>query len=103
MLELGFEIPKGIKSKWVKDIKTRMRVFNSQIFDGVYAHHNKDNAEMNRIYLEKNFTHLEQKAWDDDSINILEFDDFCEQYEANLNKLKEKELTDRKAFPKENK
>lgn len=93
-----YEIPEVIKSRWVKDMSTRMRVFNSQIFDGIYAHHNKDNAEMNYTYLDKNFYHLLEKM-DEENITGKPFYDFTNQYKDNLDKLKEKELTDKKAFP----
>jgi hypothetical protein len=100
-LKLGFEIPENIKSKWVKTLSIRLRVFNTQIFDGVYAHHNKDNAEMNCIYLEKNFNHLCKKALHDSNISPKQYRDFYDQYYINLDKLEQKKLTDRKAFPKE--
>ena len=95
-----FEIPEVTESRWIKDIKTRMRVFNGQIFDAVYKKYGKDNKEWHLAYLEKNFNHLLSKILKDRSIGYKEFDNFCEQYDANLDKLADKENNDKKAFPK---
>ena len=87
------------KSRWVKTISVRMRVFNGQIFDGIYAKHCKSNADMNYAYLQKNFDKLHNKAYQDDSISNDEYFEFCDKYDSNLQLLYKKELTDKKSFP----
>lgn len=96
MFDMSYKVK---KSKWVKDLRTRMRVFNGQIFDGIFAKHCKDNAEMNYNYLQKNYDRLESKAYFDESVDNEEFYNFCDTYDLNLDKLKKKELIDKKAFP----
>ena len=93
----------GSKSKWVKDMNTRMRVFNTQIFEVIYKRYSKDNKEWHDAYLNYNFNHLLKRIdedEDEENITDKEFHDFLNQYELNLEKLKAKELTDKKAFPK---
>ena len=80
------------KSRWVKDMRTRMRVFNGQIFDNIFARHAKDIADMHYAYLTYNFNRLVEKALRDDSISPKEYSDFVEQYEENLQKLYHKKL-----------
>lgn len=79
------------KSKWVKSMSTRMRIFNTQIFDNVYAGHVKDNAEMNYLYMNKNFNKLHVKGWYDISITAHEYWAFVVQYDINLAELYYKE------------
>ena len=96
MFDMSYKVK---KSKWVKDLRTRMKVFNSQIFDSIFAKHCKNNAEMNYNYLQKNYDRLEGKAYFDESVDNEEFYNFCDTYDLNLDKLKKKELIDKKAFP----
>lgn len=75
------------ESKWVKSLKTRMRVFNTQIFANVLEGHCKDNAEMNYAYMAKNFLKLRNMAILDESITDNEYYAFVKQYNNNFEEL----------------
>ena len=87
--------PKPLKeSKWVKSMSTRMRVFNTQIFENVYEGHCKDNAALNYAYMEKTFNKLHVDAYFDETVSHREYYDFCDQFEANRDKLHAKKFED---------
>lgn len=89
--------PKPLKeSMWVKSMSTRMRVFNTQIFENVYEGHCKNNADMNYAYMDKTFNKLHVDAYYDETISHKEYYDFCDQYKKNLQKLYKKNLEDEK-------
>ena len=100
MIDIADEIqdligPKPLKeSKWVKSMSTRMRVFNTQIFENVYAGHCKENSHMNYAYMEKTFNKLHVDAYFDEDVSHREYYDFCDQFEANRDKLHAKEFED---------
>ena len=85
---------KFTESKWVKSMSTRMRVFNTQIFQNILEGHCKNNAEMNYAYMKKTFNKLHVKAYYNDDISNTEYFDFCLTFEKNLDKLHAKELED---------
>ena len=97
MIDIATEIealigPNPIKeSKWVKSMSTRMRVFNTQIFENVYNGHCKDNADMNYAYVEKTFNKLHATAYSDETISNVEYYDFCDQFRMNVIELYYKE------------
>ena len=82
------------ESKWIKSMSTRMRVFNTQIFENILEGHCKDNAEMNYNYMEKTFNKLDTDAYYDESISHKEYYDFGDQFEVNRDKVHAKELKD---------
>ena len=100
MIDIADEIqdligPKPLKeSKWVKSMSTRMRVFNTQIFENVYEGHCKDNAELNYAYMEKTFNKLRVDAYFDETVSHREYYNFCDQFEANRDKLHAKKFED---------
>lgn len=80
------------ESKWVKSMSTRMRVFNTQIFENVFNGHCKDNAELNYAYMEKTFNKLHVDAYYDETISHREYYNFCDEYKKNLQELYNKVL-----------
>ena len=100
MIDINSEIESLIEaqhmkeSKWVKSMSTRMRVFNTQIFENVYDGHCKENAEMNYAYMEKTFNKLHCDAYQDLAISNEEYYDFCDQFKINRDKLHAKEFED---------
>lgn len=98
-MEGYIETPAIRKSKWVKDLRTRMRVFNTQIFQNVYEGHAKDNAEMNYQFMTKTFNKLKEKAAVDDDITEFEYIQFDEQYNINFGKLLTKTLKKTEKVP----
>ena len=84
------EIEPQIKSRWVKNISTRMRVFNTQIFDNVYEGFNKENAEMVFTYMYKNVSHLNSIAYFEDNIDNDEYISWIKQFEFNVIELEYK-------------
>ena len=79
------------KSKWVKSMSTRMRIFNTQIFNNVYDGHVKDNAKMNYLYMNKTFNKLHAKGYFDERVTNDEYWTFVVQYSINLAELHYKE------------
>ncbi|MCK5520335.1 MAG: hypothetical protein KAI81_04420 [Candidatus Marinimicrobia bacterium] len=78
------------ESRWVKSILTRMRVFNTQIFDNVYDGLTPDNAEMVYKYMNKNFLHLNSLAYFDDDIDAADYIEWIRKFELNIIELEYK-------------
>ena len=100
MIDINDEIQELIdvsyepKSRWVKNMSTRMRVFNGQIFDDLFEGHCKENSHMNYAYMEKTFNKLHVDAYFDETISHREYYDFCDQFEVNRDKLYAKKFED---------
>lgn len=97
----AIENPTPTESKWVKDTRTRMRVFNGDIFDIIHERYAKDNKEWHDEYLAYNFIHLNSLAYFDDEISNDEYQKWIKEYDTNLAKLVTKEQTNKKAFPED--